>query len=124
MTLKEKILHHQVHPAKLGADIIAAVVSLYFFWQHQLFAGLVTHLLPPVIASAAVLHLADLAPYKISRLGAYLERYMTSTVQAIRLAGDLITVLAAWYHSVAGIAAGAAVILAAWSYGLLPPRRS
>src|SRR5262245_20556154 len=31
MTLKEKILFHQVHPAKLATDIIAAIVSLYFF---------------------------------------------------------------------------------------------
>ena len=120
----EKILLHQVHPLKLAADVIAAVVSLYFFWQHQLVAGLVTHLVPPVVASAAVLHFADLSPYKNSRLGAYLERYMTLTVQAIRLAGDLITVIAAWYHSAAGIAAGVAVILAAWTYGLLPLRHS
>jgi len=78
----EKILLHQVHPVKLAADIIAAVVSLYFFWQHQLVVGLVTHLVPPVVASAAVLHFADLAPYKNSRLGVYLERYMTLAVQA------------------------------------------
>jgi hypothetical protein len=46
MTLNEKILFHQVHPAKLGTDIAAAVVSLYFFWQHQLMLGLVTHVAP------------------------------------------------------------------------------
>jgi hypothetical protein len=36
MTLKERMLYHQVHPAKLGTDIAAEVTSLYFFWQHEL----------------------------------------------------------------------------------------
>jgi len=28
MTLRERILYHQIHPLKLGTDILAAVVSL------------------------------------------------------------------------------------------------
>jgi len=119
MTLKEKILFHQVHPAKLATDIIAAIVSLYLFWQQELFIGLVTHFVPPPIASTAVIHFANLESYKNSRLGAYLVRYMTPTAQILRLAGDLITVFAAWYHSPLGIAAGLVFILAAWTYGLL-----
>jgi len=119
MTLKEKILIHQVHPAKLATDIIAAIVSLYFFWQHDLIVGLVTHFIPPPIGSAAVMHFANLEPYKNSRLGSYLARYMTPTAQATRLAGDLITVFAAWYHSPLAIAAGLVLILAAWLYGLV-----
>ena len=62
MTLKEKILFHQVHPTKLATDIIAAIVSLCFFWQHDLLVGLVTHFIPPPIASAAVIHFANLEP--------------------------------------------------------------
>src|SRR5689334_6436527 len=79
MTLKEKILFHQVHPAKLATDSIAAIISLYFFWQQELIIGLVTHFTPPPIASGAVIHFANLEPYKNSRLGAYLVRYMTPT---------------------------------------------
>jgi hypothetical protein len=121
MTLKEKFLfHHQ--PAKLATDIIAAIVSLYFFWQHDLVVGLVTHFIPPPIVSAAVIHFTNLEPYKILRLGAHLARNMTPTAQATRLVGDLITVFAAWYHSPLGIAAGLVLILAAWVYGLLPRR--
>jgi hypothetical protein len=119
MTLKEKILFHQVHPAKLATDIIAAIVSLYFFWQQEPTMGLVTHFIPPPIASGVVIHFANLEPYKYSRLGAYLVRYMTPTAQTLRLAGDLITVFAAWYHSILGIVAGLVLILAAWTYGLL-----
>jgi hypothetical protein len=119
MTPKEKILFHQVHPAKLATDIAAAVVSLYFLWQHDLAIGLATHFVPPPIGSAAVICFADLEPYKTSRIGAYLARYMTPTAQAARLAGDLITAVAAWYQSPAGIVCGLAIILAAWTYGLL-----
>ncbi len=119
MTLKEKIIFHQIHPAKLVTDISAAVVSLYFLWQHQLVIGLATHFLPPPIGSAAVIRFADLEPYRSSRVGAYLARYMTPAAQATRLAGDLITLFAAWYQSPAGIGFGVAIVLAAWAYGLL-----
>ena len=123
MTLKEKFLFHQVHPAKLATDIGAAIVSLYLLWQHQLVIGLLTHFIPPPIGSAAVIRFADLDSYKNTRLGAYLVRYMTPIAQAARLAGDLITVGAAWYQSFAGILFGLAVIAAAWSYGWVLGRR-
>src|SRR6516164_7789422 len=100
MNQKEKILFHQVHPAKLATDIVAAIISLYFLWQHELVIGLLTHFAPPPIASAVVIRFADLEGYKTSRLGAYLVRYMTPAAQAARLAGDLITVIAVWYQSV------------------------
>jgi hypothetical protein len=123
MTLKEKILFHQVHPTKLATDIIAALVSLYFFWQRDLVVGLVTHFIPPPIASAAVIHFTNLEPYKDSRLGSYVARYMTPTAQGLRLVGDLMTIFAAWYRSPLGIAAGLGLILAAWLYGLVPRSR-
>ena len=72
----------------------------------------------PTLASFLVIRLADLEPYKNSRLGAYLVRYMTGTAQATRLVGDIITVFAAWYHSALGIGAGLVLILCAWFYGV------
>ena len=123
MTLKEKILFHQVHPVKLAADIGAAVVSLYFFWQHDLVVGLLIHLIPPPIGSFAVIRFANLDGYKNSQLGAYLLRYMTPTAQATRLLGDIVMVVAAWFHSPIGIAVGIAIVLVAWSYGLVLPSK-
>jgi hypothetical protein len=120
MTFKDKVLYHQVHPAKLGTDVAAAIISLLFFWRHDLLVGILTHFIPPPIASLAVMRFADLEPYANSRLGAYLSRYMTRAAEGFRLGGDLITVFAAWYHSPVGIAAGIALILAAWTYGLMP----
>jgi hypothetical protein len=98
VTLNEKVLFHQIHPAKLATDIAAAVISLYFLWQHQLVIGLLTHFVPPPIASFAVVRFANLDASKTSRLGIYLARYMTPKAQGTRLAGDLLTVFAAWYH--------------------------
>jgi hypothetical protein len=118
MTSKEKILLHQVHPAKLATDILASIVSLYFLWQHELVIGLLTHFIPPPIGSYFVIRFADLEWYKNSRLGAYLVRYMTATAQAVRLVGDLITVFAAWHHSPLGIITGYVLVLCAWFYGL------
>jgi len=54
--------------------------------------------------------------------GTYLARYMTLAAQGALLAGDLITVAAAWYHSVSGLILGLGIIIAAWTYGLLPLR--
>jgi len=120
MDLKEKILFHQVHPAKLATDIVAALVSFYLFWQHDLVAGLLTHFLPPPVGSALVIRLADLEAYKNSRLGAYLVRYMTPAAQVTRLIGDIIMIVAAWFRSPAAIGGGLIIVLAAWSYGLWP----
>jgi hypothetical protein len=120
MTLREKIIFHQVHPAKLATDIAAAVISLYLFWQYELVIALLTHFVPPPVGSAAVIRFANLEGIKISRLGAYLVRYMTLLAQATRLTGDLVMVVAAWFHSPIGIGVGLIMILAAWSYGVFP----
>jgi len=119
MTLKEKILFHQVHPAKLTTDAAAAVVSLYFLWKHELALGLLIHFVPPPLASAAVMRFARLERYKNAPVGAYLLRYMTAWAQAARSLGDLMLVLGAWFHSPLALGAGIVIVLSAWSYGLL-----
>jgi len=115
VTLKEKFLYHQVHPAKLATDIGASILSLYFLWRQDATIGLLSHFIPPPIGSAGVIYLADLERYGTSRLGNYLAEYMTCTAQAVRLA----TIIAAWKQSLAGIFFGLAVIVVAWTYGLL-----
>lgn len=117
MTLRERALYHQIHPAKLATDILAEPVSLYFFWRHDLAIGLATHFLPPIIASALVMRLADLEPAKASPLGRYIGRHMTRTVEGARLAGDLVMVAGAWLHAWWLIAFGLAVVAGAWLSG-------
>jgi hypothetical protein len=119
MTLSEKALYHQIHPFKLGNDATFAFVSLYFFWQHRLWLALVLHLAPPIIASALVISLADLERQKNSAFGRYVKRMMTRSVEAVRLAGDIVMVFGAWYHSYALIAGGLVIVVAAWLSGLM-----
>jgi hypothetical protein len=119
VTFKEKILFHQVHPAKLFTDVVASIVSLYFFWMHELWPGLAIHFIPPPVASALVLRYASLERIQDSRTGAYLVRFMTPAAQGARLVGDLITIFAAWLHAWIAIAVGFLLIIGAWSYGAL-----
>jgi hypothetical protein len=124
MTLREKVLYHQIHPAKLATDILAEPVSLYFFWRHELALGLATHFAPPIIASALVMTLSDLAPLKDSRLGRYVGQHMTRPVEATRLAGDLVMVAGAWQRAPWLIGLGLAVVAAAWLSGRVVDART
>ncbi len=124
MTLAEKILYHQIHPAKLAADIGAEIVSLPLLWYHELAWGLVTHFAPAFIASALMLRFGDFAYIKNAPRGRYLKRYMTRPAEFARFAADVAMMVAAWYHQPWIIAAGLVVVVAAWTYGLVWRRRS
>ena len=117
MTLKEKILYHQIHPLKLATDIGCEPVSLYFFWQHDLVLGLATHFVPPIAASLILIGCADFEGIKSSKAGAYLQRHMTRTIEGIRLAGDIVMVFGAWLHRPSLSVAGLAVAVIAWCGG-------
>ena len=122
MTAKEKILYHQVHPAKLAADIGAEIVSLWLLWDGWLVWGLIAHFAPAFIASGVLIRFGDFEATKNSPLGRYLDRYMTPAAQGARLAADLAMVAAAWFHQPIVIALGVAVVVTAWSYGLVRPK--
>lgn len=119
MPFSDKLLYHQIHPLKLGTDIIFGIISLYFFWQHQLVLALGLHIAPPIIASVLVISFAGLVPQRRSAFGRYVKRMMTHTIEAVRLAGDIVAVCGAWYHSYAVIAAGLLIVPSAWLSGLI-----
>ena len=119
MLLREKFLFHQIHPAKLAVDILAEPVSLYFFWQHALAAGLITHFAPPIIASAVIIGFVNLERQKSSKFGNYVERFMSRAVEITRLAGDIVMVFGAWYHAPAVIVGGLLIVILAWLSGLV-----
>jgi hypothetical protein len=119
MNFADKAVYHQIHPLKLGTDILASLVSLYFFWEHKFFIGLILHLAPPIIASLAVIYGFDLEPQRQSALGQYVKRTMTHGIEAIRLIGDIIMVLGAWFHSIPLIGVGLAIVAAGWLSGVV-----
>ena len=41
LTLRERLLYHQIHPAKLFADISTALIGIDLFWRHELAAGVI-----------------------------------------------------------------------------------
>jgi len=119
MTTSEKILYHQIHPLKLAADISASIVSGYFVWQHELLVAMISAFAPAIIASLLIMRFADLEWLKESRLGHYIRRTMSRTIEAWRFGGQIVMWIGAWYHSWLLILLGALLVLAAWSFGAI-----
>jgi len=118
MTFAERALYHQIHPAKLFADIATALVGIDVFWRHELIAGLIIAFLPPVLVSAVLIREGDLERYRSSAMGAYLRRFMPPWVQAVRLFGVALAFYASWHHVPAGIYGGLALVAVCWANGL------
>ncbi|MDQ6878296.1 MAG: hypothetical protein M3082_11540 [Candidatus Dormibacteraeota bacterium] len=118
----ETLLVHQVHPLKLGVDASASVLSNILLWQHRLGPALFARFLPPVVGSALVINLADLETLKRSPRGRYVLEHMPPEATAIRMGGDLVMALGSWRRRPSWIAAGALLVAAGWSHGLLPSR--
>ena len=120
MQLAGKILVHQVHPAKITADVSASVVSNTLLWQGRSKAALVVRIVLPVAGSLAVLALADLDALAQTAPGRYVLAHMPPSAQAVRLAGDALMGLGARRRNLALVLAGAAVIAAGWSHAAWP----
>jgi hypothetical protein len=76
------------------------------------------HLALPVAGSAIVLpRTRDIERICRSSAGRYLRHEMTPQMQAVRLAGDALTVIGAWRHRPAVIVLGGLVVLAGWTFG-------
>jgi hypothetical protein len=76
-------------------------------------------LISPILASVLLMHGADLEPLKNSAFGRYVDRYMTRSIEIIRLLGMVVLCLGAWYHISILLLLGVAVILAEWARGKL-----
>jgi hypothetical protein len=123
MNFADKVLYHQIHPLKLGTDILASLVSLYFFWQHKFLVGLILHLVPPIIASLVVIYAVDLEPQRQSAFGQYVKRTMTYRMETTRLIGDIVMVLGSWFRSLPLIGTGLAIVVAGWLSGIVRIQR-
>ncbi|HSD12806.1 MAG TPA: hypothetical protein VLC10_04570 [Patescibacteria group bacterium] len=122
MTAKERYLYHQIHPAKLVADAAAGFASVFALLAHHLFAGIAIALVVPAAASFLVLRYADLERQKRSSFGAYVKRFMTRGAAIQRTAGFAVLAYGAWTSSFLTGVLGCALIVHAWTMGLLIPR--
>jgi hypothetical protein len=118
VSFAERVLYHQIHPAKLFADISTALIAIDLFWRHELAPGLIIAFLPPVLVSAVLLREADLERYRSSAMGAYLRRFLPPWVQAVRLFGVGVAFYAAWHHFTPGVVSGLALVAICWANGI------
>ena len=118
MTFNEKKLYHQIHPLKLGVDISTGCYTTWLAWQHNWFWFLLLLVIPSLIISYLLIQFANLEPLKNSKFGKYLKIHMTTRIEAIRLSGQIIMWIAAWYHVIFMIIFGFLLIICGWCNGL------
>lgn len=116
----EGALLHQVHPAKMSADMTASLISDLLLWRERPVAALALRCAVPIASSAAVLGLADLDALSRTRRGRYVLAHMPPAAQAARLAGDAIMGIGAYRRSPALVISGAALVVLGWSHALWP----
>src|SRR5829696_3403246 len=80
MDFNEKVLYHQIHPAKLAADVSGSLLSTYLMWRRRFAWAMLAAFVPAVLASVLVIRYADLQRRKHSRFGRYMRRYMDRRV--------------------------------------------
>lgn len=125
MNFREKELYHQIHPLKLATDIGVTPIFLYLLWRHQIAQALLVGFVPPAIVSAAMMIWPpDLEGLKNSSLGKYVSKYMTPTIEAVRLLTLVPMAWGAWTHRLQFIVLGLFVLLLAWCNGLILSRRN
>ena len=121
LSSREKELYQQIHPAKLATDIASFVLSTYIIWIHQLIPGVLAGFIPAIIASAVVVRYANLEKYAASRLGKYVAKYMTRTMEAVRFIGLFVSWAGAWFHIWWVIGVGILIVIMAWLRGKMAP---
>ena len=119
MTLRDKLLYHHAHPAKLLVDVVCAIIAAWLFWEQHLLRAVAVGLVPPALASAIVLQFADLERVKQSAIGRYVTRYMSLLLHVTAVAGVIIVWLAAWYRSIFYCVVGLLIVTFAWTQGPL-----
>src|SRR5215475_3067115 len=114
MRLAEGALIHQVHPAKISADVAASIISNALLWYERPRAAMTIRCVLPMAGSAAVLGLADLDALSRTRRGRYVLAHMPPSAQVVRLAGDAVMGIGAYRRSSVLMLAGAAVVVIGW----------
>jgi len=118
MEFAERVLYHQIHPLKLFTDVSTAFVAAALLWAHRFGEAIIVGFVPAIVVSAMLLRWADLEPYRASRFGHYVSRFMTRGVEAARFAGLLPLWIGAWYRSPIVMVAGVVWIAGCWLWGL------
>ncbi len=123
LDIRERILLHQVHPAKLAIDWGTGLIAAWLFWDHMLPAALIVGFLPSIIISIYLILRVDLSRYKETPLGRYFVSPLTRPGDPVRLFGLIVLWTGAWFNSILAAAAGLGIIIFGWGKGLLVKKR-
>jgi hypothetical protein len=118
LSLRQKILYHQIHWAKITVDVTSGVLSTWLMWTHDFWVGMAVAWVPPVVVSSFMLWQMDFSRQRDSRFGRYIAFHMTHAAEAVRICGQIAVWIGAWYHSVWAIAVGCLIVILGWSYSL------
>jgi hypothetical protein len=75
-------------------------------------------LIPAMVVSSLLINFANLERQRASRFGHYVQRYMTRTMETLRLVGYIIMAAGAWYHAPFFFGLGLLIILSVWLNGI------
>ena len=120
---RETYLLHQVHPAKLAADISASIISTGLFWRGRYLEAVVSASALPVVASALVTR-ADCSWLKDTAMGRYVLAHMPPWAQTVRLGGAALMAYGGWKRRPGLIAVSLLIVAAGWCDGLFAAVRS
>jgi len=119
MTLRDKLLYHHAHPAKLLVDVGCAVAASWLCWNQHVLRAVAVGLGPPALVSLLVLQFADVERVKESLLGRYVGTHMSLALHSTAIAGVVIAWLAALRHSIFYCTVGLLIVTFAWVRGPL-----
>lgn len=122
MDVNEKVLYHQIHPAKLLTDWGTLPIALYLLWHHRWRLAFIVAFVPSMIVSYALIQYVDLESYKQSRFGVYIARSMSRAMEGVRFLGAGVMMLGAWKRRRWMFPVGLLIILAGWLRGLVLPK--
>jgi hypothetical protein len=123
LDIRERILLHQVHPAKLVVDWGTGLIAAWLFWDHNLPAALIVGFLPSILISIYLILRVDLSRYKETPLGRYFTSPLTRPGDPVRLFGLVVMWTGAWFNSILAAAAGLVIIVFGWGKGLFVRKR-
>jgi len=118
MTRDEKLLIHQIHPAKLLTDFGTSFASAWLLWNELWLPAVLVAFLPSMLITLVILQFADLERLQRSWFGHYVVRRMNRRVTTQRIVGQLVVWAAAIAHVPWLIPFGYFVIVLAWLDGL------
>ncbi|HEY4220975.1 MAG TPA: hypothetical protein VGO62_06525 [Myxococcota bacterium] len=121
MKIADRMLIHQVHPAKLLTDFATSFCSASLLWEQRWALAALVAFAPSFVVTALLVAFVDLEPWARTPIGRYVARFMTRKIEALRFAGQLVMWAGAVLHIAWLWPLGLMIVLYGWLCGLCLP---